>query len=97
MLARPVQGRAVDAADPGSKSQQREAQRVADEQRRLTPQRQAEQHQREAVAKTQGAADIKPLPATERSPAASAPRKKKGQPPSKDDPPVSTTTCVPLP
>jgi hypothetical protein len=41
------------------------------------------------------ATGIKPLQSTEPSPAASGPRKKKGQKPTKGDAPVSTTARVP--
>jgi hypothetical protein len=85
----------LDVADPRSKTQQSEGQQVADDQRRLTRQLQAERHQREAAAKSQGAAGIEPSRATEPGPAASAPRKKKGLPPSKDVAPDSTTARAP--
>jgi hypothetical protein len=86
-------GRAVDVADPRSKTQQREAQQVAEDERRRTRQLEAERHQREAAAKPPVATGIKPLQTTE--PPASAPRKKKDQQASKADPPVSTTARVP--
>jgi hypothetical protein len=86
-------GRTVDVADPRSKTQQREAQQVADDERRRTRQLEAERHQREAAAKPPVATGITPLQAAE--PAASAPRKTKGQQASKGDPTVSTTARVP--
>lgn len=68
-------GRAVDTDDPRSAEQRRDGRSVAEGQTRLARQLEAERRAREAAAKTQGAAGIKPPPPAE--PASAAKGKKK--------------------
>jgi hypothetical protein len=72
-------GRAVDVSDPRSAAQQREAKRVAADQRRLTDQLEAERRQREAAALGQAPTAIVSPRSADAAEPASAARSTKGK------------------
>jgi hypothetical protein len=68
-------GQVVEASDPRSAAQRREAREVADSQARLARQLEVERRQREAAAAPEEPAGVKPAPVRSTAPAASAPVK----------------------
>lgn len=83
-------GKPVDAADPRSAAQQKEAQAAQQRDARMAAQLAAERRTREKAAVGQQAAGIGPLAATPAAPAASKAKKKTSKPPKQPTPVVKT-------